>query len=115
MLTQLLSRIRKKVPLKIVLKQQLPLSTDKQIKVKLLEPCQEDLDRGNEAWVALKEAEEKGDLAAKAREEEKAHGVRLDSSVNAIEWTKIVEPSKELQISFQYSISWPKDRPIVIE
>jgi len=106
----------KKVPLKIVLKQQLPYSSDTKIKVKLIEPVQEDVDRGNDVYARLKEAEEKGDYATKAKEEEKTKElVRLDGSVNAVEWTKTVEAGKELTINFQYNVSWPRERQIVIE
>jgi len=86
----------KKVAVEISIKQQLPQSQDKLIKVKPLAPTEDEL-----------KAAESTPEETKGKE-----CLRFLPSFNHIEWRKIIQPGATSQINFSYSIKWPIDRII---
>jgi uncharacterized protein (TIGR02231 family) len=82
----------KNIEIAVVLYEQLPLSDDEKLKVRLVAPT----------------------LTGEKQEATDTSNIKLNTS-NIIEWRQILASKQEFKFYFEYVVEWPKDRQISLE
>lgn len=111
-------------PISMVVADMLPVSDDTTIKVKLIQPTREEVDRGT-----AEEAKQKAEQAARAEAVARGSGagaagagagapapqslVTQVKATNNLVWTRPLEPGASVEIPFEYAIEHPSGRNTV--
>jgi uncharacterized protein (TIGR02231 family) len=101
----------KRTEVRLVLEQQLPLSTEEKIRVRCLEPAE---------YLPAKSSEASGAGGASSLQDSVADAggperpPRLNRR-NNLEWHLLLAPGAIVEIPFRYSIEWPRDREITVQ